>query len=110
VLPGSTVFHQAERGTFVSTFLLNFRKKTKKLFPAITPPDSPQGLSVIPFGKALYVVNNNAGTVKVITIADDTVSDTVFLVGNGPVDFGKFFFQKPPWICPRPLLVTGLLI
>lgn len=42
------------------------------------------------------MVNNNAGTVKVITIADDTVSDTVFLVGNAPVGFGKFFFSEAP--------------
>lgn len=66
------------------------------LAPDIETTDSPQGLSVSPFGEALYVVNNNAGTVKVITIADDTLNDTVFLVGNAPVGLGKIFFSKAP--------------
>jgi DNA-binding beta-propeller fold protein YncE len=59
-------------------------------------PDGPLGLAVSPYGDSLYVVNNNGGTVKVITIADDTVSDTIFMVGNSPVGLGRFFFSEAP--------------
>jgi YVTN family beta-propeller protein len=59
-------------------------------------PDGPQGLAVSPYGDSLYVVNNTSGTVKVITIADDTLSDTIFVVGNSPVGLGKFFFPEAP--------------
>jgi YVTN family beta-propeller protein len=72
---------------------------TIQLYAITDPPplhDGPQGLAVSPYGDSLYVVNNGSATVKVITLADNTVRDEFFTVGNAPVGLGKFFFPETP--------------
>jgi YVTN family beta-propeller protein len=60
-------------------------------------PDGPQGIALGPYGEYLYAVNNRAGTVKVVNLADNTVSaTTVFTVGAAPVGLGNFFDPETP--------------
>jgi YVTN family beta-propeller protein len=74
----------------------DFSVTTVELAPGEETQDSPQGLSVSPFGEALYVINNKSDIIKVVNIEDDTVDDTIFMVGNAPIGIGKFFFSEAP--------------